>query len=290
MGHGVMASLAKLAICAAASYLAYWVYWEVKKGRPRRQIIKQNGCKPVKLLPSLDPFFGLDTLLGLLRWHKEHRSLSEQQQLFVRLNTKTVGIKILHERIILSIEPENLKTVLSLKFNSWGIGGSRRRIAKVLGEGIFCNDGLLWKHSREMLRPIFVRSQLNDLSMIERHVQNLIQAIPRDGSTIDLGTLFPRLTFDVATEVLFGESTNDLAPDSRRDNVDFIAAFDRCMNVLGGNTSRGIFGLFLPDYSFRRDCKFIHSQSTLQFDRSLADPWTTPLRYVLLDLTLLRFR
>lgn len=68
----------------------------------------------------------------------------------------------------------------------------------LLGESIFTTDGVAWQHSREMLRPCFSRSQLvDDLEMFERHVQHLIQAIPRDRSSADLQELFFRFTLDL---------------------------------------------------------------------------------------------
>jgi hypothetical protein len=99
--------------------------------------------------------------------------------------------------------------------------------------------------------------------MLEYHVGHLIQAVPRDGSTVDLAKLFPRFTLDVATELLFGESTNDLSPDSKGESADFIAAFNRCLDVLGGNTHWGIFAILLPNPWYKRDCKLIHSQSSI---------------------------
>ena len=47
-----------------------------------------------------------------------------------------------------------------------------------VGDGIFVQDGKAWEHSRAMLRPNFVRDQISDLDMEERHVQNLIKVLP----------------------------------------------------------------------------------------------------------------
>ena len=63
-----------------------------------------------------------------------------------------------------------------------------------------------------MLRPNFARSQVADLDAFETHIAHLIDAIPRDGSTVDLQDLFFSLTMDSATEFLFGKSTNTLTP------------------------------------------------------------------------------
>ena len=233
-------------------------------GKPRRQLIRQHGCEPGKQLRNWDPLLGLDLVFRYLRWLKEHKLLEQQQLLYDRLNSNTIILKLLLEPLVLTTEVENIKTILTLDFNSWGVGKTRRVVVPLLGEGIFSADGSGWRHSRDMLRPIFVRSQLNDLSMLEHHVEHLIQAIPRDHSTVDLQKLFFRLTLDIATELLFGESTNDLSPSSKNDNADFIAAFNRCLNVLGANTDWGILALLLPNPGYKRDCKLIHSQPPLK--------------------------
>ena len=63
------------------------------------------------------------------------------------------------------------------------------------------------------VQPQFVREQVSDLDLEERHVQNLYTAIgpaQADGWTAEtnIQTLFFRLTIDSATEFLFGESVD----------------------------------------------------------------------------------
>lgn len=66
----------------------------------------------------------------------------------------------------------------------------------IFGKGIFILDGTEWEHSRAMLRPNFVRSQVADLDVFERHIQKLIKRIPENGNTVDLSKLFFMLTID----------------------------------------------------------------------------------------------
>ena len=114
--------------------------------------------------------------------------------------------------------------MLATKFEDYSIGERRKKnFTPVLGDGIFTTDGAAWEHSRSMLRPNFSRSQVGDLDTFETHVQHLINAIPRDGSTVDLQPLFFRLTVDSATEFLFGESTNCLAPGLETKSLDSFA-------------------------------------------------------------------
>jgi len=78
----------------------------------------------------------------------------------------------------------------------------------VFGHGIFTTDGKLWQHSRALLRPTFMKESISNLQVTEEHFQHLLKCIPRDGSTVDLQTLFFNFTMDTATQFLFGHSVN----------------------------------------------------------------------------------
>ena len=83
-------------------------------------------------------------------------------------------------------------------------------LGKLLGKGIFTSDGEAWAHSRALLRPSFAREQIADLNTFEKHMQQLFQLIPADGTTVDLKDLFFRFTMDSATEFLFGHAVGSL--------------------------------------------------------------------------------
>lgn len=154
---------------------------------------------------------------------------------------------------ITSCEPENVKTVLSLKFKDFELPGLRKRgFHPLFGKGIFTTDGAEWEHSRAMLRPNFTRSQVADLDMLEKHITNLIAAIPTDGSTIDLQNLFFDLTLDSATEFLFGESANTLTTQNT-----FSETFTYCTDTLGKFMRFGMTRVPLKRYS--RGLESIHA-------------------------------
>jgi cytochrome P450 len=129
--------------------------------------------------------------------------------------------------VIVTAEPEIVKTILATKFDDFAL--TERRINAMvpsLGHGIFASNGAAWERSRALIRPNFTRSQVADLDTFETHIQHFIGAIPRDGSTIDLQPLFFSLTMDSATEFLFGRSTDCLAPGlETRSASEFVKAF-----------------------------------------------------------------
>ena len=167
--------------------------------------------------------------------------------------------KILFTNFIQTLEPENVKTMLALDFKKWGLGDRRKHaFVPLLGHGIFTTDGAAWHNSRELLRPNFVRSQVGDLDTFEIHVDQLIKAIPKDGSTVNLQDLFFMLTMDSATEFLFGESTDCLAPKANRDNFKFAEAFNRSQGAIAENFRTGKITRWLRGSKSRDDEKFCH--------------------------------
>src|SRR6267378_4200958 len=96
----------------------------------------------------------------------------------------------------------------------YGFGARRGVFAPLLGNGIFTQEGLPWKHSRELLRKQFSRMQYQNLDHFREHVDNLTALLPVDG-VVDLQPLFFKLTLDTATALLFGRSVYSL-----RANID----------------------------------------------------------------------
>ena len=243
-------------------YCIYHIYWELTTGTPRRRLSKAKGCAPVKKMPSYDPIFGLDHLWVGYKDFQQYKALEASQKIFSKLNVRTYRLNFLGEEFMITVEPLNVKSILSLDFKNWSVGENRKKyMAQFLGEGIFTTDGAAWQHSRDMLRPSFVRTQIEDLDMFERHFKRLSQAIPRNGSTVDLQPLFFSLSLDVATEFLFGESTNSLVPGGSSQKIaEFIEAFTYCQNfsLEDGDSVFDMLRLFLPDRRFNRGCKVVH--------------------------------
>lgn len=177
----------------------------------RRQFKKEHGCKPPQArYPLKDPFLGIDLMLENIKLAKELRFLQTSQSRFQRLGANTYTSKHLLRPIIHTCEPENVKTILTLRFKDFGISNRQRNFKPLLGFGIFNADGEQWTHSRHMIRPNFARDQVADLAAFERLIPSLFKLIPRDGSPVDLQDLFFRFTIDSATDFLFGRSVDSL--------------------------------------------------------------------------------
>lgn len=198
-----------LTFIAAGALLSYFLYTRITLYLARQRIKKENGCQPCTAVFNKDPIFGSDVMRMMMRNSKKRILLQENQKRFEKMGNTfwTRGVTM---PIIATCEPENVKTILSLKFKDYSFGNRAVAFTPLLGHGIFNADGEKWANSRHMLRPNFARDQVADIEAFERHFQLMLKHIPRDGSTVDLQALFFRLTIDTATEFLFNHSTNSL--------------------------------------------------------------------------------
>ena len=55
---------------------------------------------------------------------------------------------------------------------AYGLGARRQIFAPLLGDGIFTQDSAPWKHSREMLRPLFSLNRGNIFTQVEEHTEH----------------------------------------------------------------------------------------------------------------------
>ncbi|THC87040.1 hypothetical protein EYZ11_013514 [Aspergillus tanneri] len=151
--------------------------------------------------------------------------------------------KELQRCAILTIEPENIKTILSLKFKDYGISHRLKPFKPLLGEGIFDTDGDHWASSRALIRPSFTRDQVADLTSFENLIQDLFSLLPRDGKTVvDLQDLFFRYTIDSATEFLFGQSISTLK--KTQSELGFAQAFHYAQKAIITRDTLGPLNMF----------------------------------------------
>lgn len=210
----------------------------IRRSIVRRRFATSKGCQPIAKSCNRDPLLGIDIMRANLRAAKEHRALEVSRQRYHQFGNTFMSRQLL-SRAIMTVEPENVKTILALNFKDYGIGHRLERFGPLLGAGIFDTDGDHWAASRALIRPNFTRDQVADLAEFEKLMQDLFALIPRDGETVvDLQDLFFRYTIDSATEFLFGQSVGSLKKSSQSE-PDFAQAFNyaqeaiRMRNILG---------------------------------------------------------
>ncbi|KAJ4007632.1 hypothetical protein NW752_010298 [Fusarium irregulare] len=244
-GSVSLAVLSTLAVAIAGWYIlsSISLYFS------RRHFIALHGCKPiVNRYPS--KWFGINFILEAGRTYKQRRYLDA-----LTWNFRNIGytheVRALGGTSVWTVEPENIKAVLTSKFKDYSLGNRPAVMGPLLGRGVFVTDGEEWSHSRALLRPNFAKDQVADLSMIERHLQQLLKMIPDDGKAIDLNDLILSFTMDSSTEFLFGESTETLTSGINRQ---FSDAFAYSLHDISSGLRLG------PWYKFRRtDPKAVQS-------------------------------
>jgi cytochrome P450 len=249
-----------LAAALAAVCLVTFSYNKITLYLARRKFAAENGCKALeKSYPLKDPIFGLDTMFESIKAAKEARLL-ERAHLNYQSHGNTFKSKLFSQKIILTREPQNVKTILSLRFKDFGIGNRQITLGPLLGQGIFTMDGSFWQHSRAMIRPNFARDQVADLEAFERHIQDLWKLIPRDGTTIDLQELFFRFTIDSATEFLFGQSTDTLKEKRAGgpDGAQFAKAFNDAQDACAMRFRLGFLRNFRKDVKGEEAMRICH--------------------------------
>jgi cytochrome P450 len=140
----------------------------------------------------------------------------------------------------------------------------------MFGDGIFTQEGEDWRHSRELLRPQFHFKQYADLEIFREAVDNLINYIPKEGGAIDLQPLFFRLTLDVTTAFLFGESIESLkAPESAGEQI-FAESFNIAQEYVAKRFRLLDLYWLIGGKKFRDACSKVHHFADQIIDRNLS--------------------
>ncbi|KAK3074958.1 hypothetical protein LTR53_002198 [Teratosphaeriaceae sp. CCFEE 6253] len=216
-----------LPLLGLAALVVYKIVATIVESRQHAARAKELGCQDAPTIPGLG-FLGIQGVRDMMKADGERLFpdllVARQERANEAFgNGKVCGTYKFHtlgQTQYFTSDPKNVQHMLAHQFADFDLGEARRgNMIRTLGDGIFVQDGKAWEHSRALLRPNFVREQVSDLELEERHVQNLMQVLPvqRDGWTAEttIQTLFFRLTIDSACEFLFGESVDSQLAESK---------------------------------------------------------------------------
>ena len=138
-------------------------------------------------------------------------------------NPNLVEINVIGgQRTLFTREPEHIKAILTGKFADYGKGDQFHRVWEpFLGDSIFTTDGQKWQESRNLIRPMFMKNRVSDLHIFERWTNVMIKQFPKSGETVDIQDYLYRMTIDVITDFLLGQSVNSL----ENPRSEFVKAF-----------------------------------------------------------------
>jgi cytochrome P450 len=149
--------------------------------------------------------------------------------------------------------------------------GSRREITyPMFGDGIFNQDGDTWKHSRELLRPHFHVKKYSNLEIFKEAADNLLDILA-EGGVLDLQPLFFRITLDITTSFLFGESIDSLrVAKSTTGMQTFAEAFNTAQDYIAKRFR--LLGLYwlIRGKKFRNACSQVNYFADQIIDRNLS--------------------
>ncbi|PQE09431.1 Cytochrome P450 family protein [Rutstroemia sp. NJR-2017a BVV2] len=199
-------------------------------------------------------------------------------------------------RVFNTMDVQNIQQVSALAFDDYG-KPAQNFFKPFLGDGFLSLDGLAWKHSRDLVKPIFSRSEVSDVDTLGFHVDRFLELIPSDGKTIDIQEPLHNLFLDLATEFLFGQSIEAQLPEDPNHSKDFLRAFN---GALAGVGKRRLAGKLHPliyafDKTWKRDIDQVYSYIDRHIHRALEaeaagqeekadpNPSRTTRRYVLLN-------
>lgn len=242
-----------------------------------------HGCQSPPRLINQRPL-GVDRLEQIFRANDESR-LMELFLFHFRLWGTTLEQVFLGSQAFGTIEPANLEAILSTNFQDWGMGPRRKVMFPFFGDGIFTQEGADWKHSREMLRPQFVFKQYEDLEVFRESIDNLLEALPVKG-VVDLQPFFFRLTLDVTSAFLFGESVDSLRRPETTGRSDFASAFNTAQDFIAKRMRLQDLYWLVGGKSFQQACDDVHRFADQIINRNLSrdsDRTEGQNRYIFLD-------
>ena len=155
--------------------------------------LREYGTKPPVKLIDIAPPQGGSYYRETMQAFAEHRYL-ELIRARHEVGGYTFQTQTLVSRVINTSELENIKTILVTNFEHYSLGFRLAALGALLGNGIFTSDSKEWENSRALIRPNLVKAHVSDLSLFEKHIEQLLAQIPKDGSTVDLQDLFFRLS------------------------------------------------------------------------------------------------
>ncbi|KAL8816964.1 MAG: hypothetical protein Q9223_004113 [Gallowayella weberi] len=205
---------------AIALLVLKFIFGKIKSFRNSKRA-HQLGCKPLRCPDQNDPF-GWRAVRDRRKALKDHGYLVYQGMQMDRVgkNPHTILKRYPLMEIIMTRDPENIKTILATEVSHWELGEVRRDLfSEHTGRGLHTLEGQAWKNSRSRIRPQFSQASIGNLGLFERHEQDLLLKLTpgTDGwtSTLDLQPLFLNMGLDIITEFIYGQSVHSQDPSSQ---------------------------------------------------------------------------
>ncbi len=266
------------------SWILYQVASRYHLRRQQQEKAKRLNCQPPPQLVN-HRFLGIDRIAQIFEADREKRLMNLFEFHFKDLGP-TMKQKLLGQETIGTIDPINIKAVLQ-DGDSWHVGRDRAHMIEPLfGKGgIFTEDGASWKASRKLLQPQFNHSQYEDLKRLDKVIQTFFTVLAPH-NTVNLQPYFFKLTLDITTDFLFGQSVNSLTSPDESKNAQFAIAFDRAQDYVARRARLpSSFSWLVNSKASREACKIVHAFADEIIDQHFVkNQETSQDRYVFLHM------
>ncbi|EPE28162.1 Cytochrome P450 [Glarea lozoyensis ATCC 20868] len=237
-----------------------------------RNAATKLGCGRPPKYPHKDTIWGSD----LVKERALAARSGRQMQLYMRhfgILGKTWEENFHRTKVINTMEGINIQHVTTTGFQHYA-KISQKDFTPFLGKGIFSQEGAAWRHSRDLIKPIFTRSEISDVNSLDIHVTRFLSMIPSDGTMIDLQVPLHRLFLDISTEFLFGQSTCSLLqPGDSNESMEFVKTFNDALMGVGKRRLAGRLSplIYYFDKDWRRAYEKVHAWVDAHVRRALAE-------------------
>jgi len=212
-----------------------------------------NHCQPVT--NKLHGKWPLNIDLLKIQYDALQRNdlLNFQQPYFEKYGP-TFELDLLGARGFTTTDPVNLEAMYNSMIQDWVMGSRREGLFPLIGEGIFCQDGEAWKHSRALLRKQFARLEYSDLTTFEEYVEALVERFASPNDVVDLQPAFFDFTLATTTALLFGEAVDTLGEAKR---AEFSDHFDHGTFVCAMRLRLADLCWLYTPAAFKKSCKVV---------------------------------
>lgn len=208
-------NVTQLVYLAFWTVVSYYIYFELKG---YYLSYKWKAKPPVKTYRGL---FSLPQLVRLRKAVDSGYFVDYFRKQYEKYKADTLDFTGFGSKIYFTKNQENVKSLFATNFDDWSIGARKRAFKPFLGVGIFVTDGDMWRHSRMMLKPQFLREQIAHVESLEEHFKLFsLHVKGHRGQEFDIQPLLMKLTMDASSEFLFGESIHLLHDDSIKHEED----------------------------------------------------------------------
>ena len=181
-----MALLGPDAAWAAAALLTLYITKRLLRRIQLARLARQNGCLPAPSYKHKDPILGIDLLKNQIQAMQDGDGIGPEMQRF-REYGKTYETSSWGTMMVYTMEWKVVQAISTTCFEDFGVADMRYPASMpLLGSNIFTTDGPLWEHYRNTIKPIFARAQVQDIQPFSNHVDQMIDSLPRGGTTVDL--------------------------------------------------------------------------------------------------------